>query len=66
MNYLYYPGCSLTGTAREYNTATAALMTALGAHLLYSPFRRNGSFKGRVARGRESAHPWWMLQEGLL
>jgi len=33
MNYLYYPGCSLTGTAREYNTATAALMAAMGAQL---------------------------------
>ncbi|MGD9017383.1 MAG: CoB--CoM heterodisulfide reductase iron-sulfur subunit B family protein [Desulfobacterales bacterium] len=33
MNYLYYPGCSLEGTAREYNTATAVLMTALGAHI---------------------------------
>ena len=29
MNYLYYPGCSLTGTAREYHTATTALMEAL-------------------------------------
>jgi heterodisulfide reductase subunit B len=33
MNYLYYPGCSLTGTAREYNTSTAVLMAALGARL---------------------------------
>lgn len=33
MNYLYYPGCSLTGTAREYNTSTAALMDAMDVHI---------------------------------
>ena len=33
MNYLYYPGCSLTGTAREYDLATRALMLALGVSL---------------------------------
>jgi len=33
MNYLYYPGCSLTASAREYDLATRALMTACGANL---------------------------------
>ncbi|UCF95383.1 MAG: CoB--CoM heterodisulfide reductase iron-sulfur subunit B family protein [Desulfobacterales bacterium] len=30
MRYRYYPGCSLEGTAREYNLSTRALMGALG------------------------------------
>ena len=34
MKYLYYPGCSLEGTAREYDLSTRALMTAVGAELL--------------------------------
>ena len=33
MNYLYYPGCSLSASAREYDLATRALMTAAGANL---------------------------------
>ena len=33
MEYLYYPGCSLTGSAREYDTATRATMAAFGATL---------------------------------
>jgi heterodisulfide reductase subunit B2 len=33
MNYLYYPGCSLEGSAREYDRSTRALMSALGATL---------------------------------
>jgi len=33
MKYLYYPGCSLTGTAREYDTSTRAFMAAAGARL---------------------------------
>ena len=33
MSYLYYPGCSLTGTAREYDLATRAMMDALGVSL---------------------------------
>ncbi|NNG01855.1 MAG: CoB--CoM heterodisulfide reductase iron-sulfur subunit B family protein [Desulfobacteraceae bacterium] len=33
MNYLYYPGCSLTGSAREYDVSTRALMALLGAEL---------------------------------
>ncbi len=28
MNYLYYPGCSLTASAREYDLATRAVMSA--------------------------------------
>lgn len=32
--YLYYPGCSLEGTAAEYDIATRALMAALGAELV--------------------------------
>ncbi len=34
MNYFYYPGCSLEGTAREYNLSTRSLMAALGAELM--------------------------------
>ena len=33
MNYLYYPGCSLTASAREYDLATRAVMTAAGVEL---------------------------------
>lgn len=33
MNFLYYPGCSLTASAREYDLATRAVMTAAGANL---------------------------------
>ena len=29
MSYLYYPGCSLTGTAREYDLSTRAVMDAM-------------------------------------
>ena len=34
MKYIYYPGCSLEGTAREYDISTRALMQATGADLL--------------------------------
>jgi heterodisulfide reductase subunit B len=34
IRYQYYPGCSLTGTALEYNLSTRALMEAMGAELL--------------------------------
>lgn len=34
MKYLYYPGCSLEGTALEYNVSTRAFMQELGADLL--------------------------------
>jgi heterodisulfide reductase subunit B len=33
MKYLYYPGCSLEGTAIEYHVSTQAVMTALGVEL---------------------------------
>lgn len=33
MKYIYYPGCSLEGTAREYNISTQATMKAMGAEL---------------------------------
>lgn len=33
MKYIYYPGCSLEGTALEYNLSTQAAMKALGAEL---------------------------------
>lgn len=33
MNYLYYPGCSLEGTAHEYDTSTRAFMHAVGAEI---------------------------------
>ncbi len=32
-SYLYYPGCSLTGTAKEYDLSVRALMDGLGAGL---------------------------------
>ncbi len=35
--YLYYPGCSLQGTAMEYDCSTRALMAALGAELTELP-----------------------------
>jgi len=34
MKYFYYPGCSLEGTAQEYDASTRALMGALGVELL--------------------------------
>jgi len=33
VKYLYYPGCSLEGTALEYNLSTLAFMKAAGAEL---------------------------------
>lgn len=33
MKYHYYPGCSLEGTAREYDQSTRALLTALDVQL---------------------------------
>ena len=33
MKYIYYPGCSLEGTALEYDASTRAAMGALGAEL---------------------------------
>ncbi len=34
MKYVYYPGCSLEGTAREYDISTRALMQATGFELM--------------------------------
>jgi heterodisulfide reductase subunit B len=34
MKYVYYPGCSLEGTALEYDASTRAVMQRLGAELL--------------------------------
>ncbi|NTV43503.1 MAG: disulfide reductase [Syntrophobacteraceae bacterium] len=34
MKYFYYPGCSLEGTAVEYNESTRAVLRALGAELV--------------------------------
>lgn len=34
MKYLYYPGCSLDGTAREYNQSTKSLMKRLDVELM--------------------------------
>jgi heterodisulfide reductase subunit B len=34
MNYLYYPGCSLEGTALEYNMSTKKFMQEVGANLI--------------------------------
>ncbi|ACN15372.1 HdrD2' [Desulforapulum autotrophicum HRM2] len=33
MNYTYYPGCSLSGSAMEYDVSTRALMACLGVSL---------------------------------
>ena len=33
MKYLYYPGCSLEGTAREYDASTRAFLAAMGMEL---------------------------------
>lgn len=33
MKYQYYPGCSLEGTALEYNLSTQAVMASMGAEL---------------------------------
>jgi heterodisulfide reductase subunit B len=33
MQYSYYPGCSLEGTAKEYDAATRAFLTAMGNEL---------------------------------
>ena len=34
MKYLYYPGCSLEGSAREYDLSTRAFLTVVGAELM--------------------------------
>ncbi len=34
MKYIYYPGCSLVGTALEYNNSTQAALQAMGAELV--------------------------------
>ena len=34
MRYLYYPGCSLEGTALEYDLSTRSVLQAVGAELL--------------------------------
>ncbi len=34
MKYIYYPGCSLEGTAKAYDLSVRALMSAVGAELL--------------------------------
>jgi len=34
MKYFYYPGCSLEGTAREYDVSTRAVMRALDTELM--------------------------------
>jgi len=33
MSYIYYPGCSLEGTAQEYNASTKSVLGALGVEL---------------------------------
>jgi len=37
MRYSYYPGCSLEGTAREYDVSTRAFLGALGVDLVDLP-----------------------------
>ncbi|MFZ0131720.1 MAG: CoB--CoM heterodisulfide reductase iron-sulfur subunit B family protein [Desulfobacterales bacterium] len=34
MKYVYYPGCSLEGSAREYDLSTRAFLAAVGAELI--------------------------------
>jgi heterodisulfide reductase subunit B len=34
MKYIYYPGCSLEGTAKEYDVSTQAALGAMGAELV--------------------------------
>lgn len=34
MKYFYYPGCSLEGTAKEYDASTRAVLKVLGAELV--------------------------------
>ena len=34
MRYLYYPGCSLEGTAAEYDLSTRRIMQAAGVELI--------------------------------
>ncbi len=34
MKYIYYPGCSLEGTSKEYDISTRAFMQAVGAELV--------------------------------
>ena len=33
MKYLYYPGCSLEGTAKEYDLSTRAFLSAAGVEI---------------------------------
>ncbi|MCP3900088.1 MAG: disulfide reductase, partial [Desulfobacteraceae bacterium] len=37
MNYLYYPGCSLEGTSREYDISTRALCSSIDISLSEIP-----------------------------
>lgn len=37
MTYAYYPGCSLTGTAKDYDASARAVMAALGENLSELP-----------------------------
>ena len=37
MRYFYYPGCSLEGTAREYDLSTRAFLRAVGVELVELP-----------------------------
>jgi len=37
MNYLYYPGCSLEGTSREYDLSTRALLSSLDVPITEIP-----------------------------
>jgi len=37
MKYLYYPGCSLQGSAREYDIATRAFLAAMAVELVEIP-----------------------------
>lgn len=37
MKYFYYPGCSLEGTAKEYDISTRAFLKALGIELIDIP-----------------------------
>ena len=59
MKYLYYPGCSLEGTAKEYDISTRALAAALEMELVeledWTCCGANGRKLGRALAGAGTA-----------
>ena len=54
MRYHYYPGCSLEGTAREYDLATRAVVVQDGIEAI-SKLRRAGVAVIGAARAEQAA-----------